>query len=57
MDYCSGGELFYHLQKKGKLPENDCKFLTFEILLALQYLHSNFIVYRDLKVSLIINKI
>ncbi len=51
MDYCPGGELFFHLQKRGKISEDDCKFFAYEILLAFQYLHSKFIVYRDLKVQ------
>lgn len=49
MDYCAGGELFHHLQMRGRFPEPDCRFYVCEILLALEYLHSQGILYRDLK--------
>jgi len=49
MDYCSGGELFYHLQRAGRFSENRTKFYAAEIVLALEHLHSLGVVYRDLK--------
>ena len=49
LDYCSGGELFYHLAKCGLLGENLASFYCAEITLALGYLHSKNIVFRDLK--------
>jgi len=49
MDLCAGGELFYLLHKRGKLPEHVAKFYFSEILLGIEYLHSKGIVYRDLK--------
>ena len=48
MDFFSGGELFFHLQKEGKFPENWAKFYSAEILLAIEHLHDNNITYRDL---------
>lgn len=48
-DYMSGGELFWHLQKEGRFPEDRAKFYIAELVLALQHLHDNDIVYRDLK--------
>ncbi|KAG0945315.1 hypothetical protein G6F57_001974 [Rhizopus arrhizus] len=48
-DYVTGGELFRVMQKKKKLSEQEAKFYTAEIILALEYLHSLNIVYRDLK--------
>jgi serine/threonine protein kinase len=53
MDLCAGGELFYLLHQKGRLPENAAKFYFAEILLGLEYLHSKGIAYRDLKVILL----
>lgn len=48
-DYMSGGELFWHLQKEGRFDENRAKFYIAELILAIQHLHNNDIVYRDLK--------
>jgi len=49
LDYCAGGELFYHLQRRLKFTEEDTRFYVSEILLGLEYLHSQSILYRDLK--------
>jgi len=49
LDYCAGGELFYHLQQRGKFSEGDTRFYISEILLGLDYLHQQKILYRDLK--------
>ncbi|KAI8987226.1 kinase-like domain-containing protein [Pilobolus umbonatus] len=49
MEYASGGELFSILKQKKKFSEEDAKFYSAEIVLALTYLHSKNIVYRDLK--------
>ena len=49
MDFCPGGELFFHLHNLGRLTEDQAKFYFCEILLAIEFLHSLNIVYRDLK--------
>ncbi|KAA0151681.1 hypothetical protein FNF29_04367 [Cafeteria roenbergensis] len=49
MDYCPGGELFFHLGRQGSFHEGRAKFYTAQILLALEHLHSLGVVYRDLK--------
>ena len=49
LDYCAGGELFFHLGKVGRFPEERAKFYTAQITLALEYVHSLDIIYRDLK--------
>jgi len=51
LDYCPGGELFFHLSRMKKMPEHMARFYTAEITLALGCLHEKGIVYRDLKVS------
>jgi len=49
MEFVNGGELFYHLSVSGKFKEERAKFYCAEIILALEYLHREGIVYRDLK--------
>ena len=47
--FMSGGELFNHLQKAGRFEERRAKFYIAELILALEHLHQQDIVYRDLK--------
>lgn len=49
LDYCNGGELFFHLGNAGRFPEDRTRFYAAQITLALEYVHSLGIVYRDLK--------
>ena len=49
MDLCPGGELFFHLHNIGRFNEKQARFYFAEILLALEYLHQENVVYRDLK--------
>jgi len=49
LEYCAGGELFFHLSRAGKFSESRAKFYTIEIMLALGYIHGNDVIYRDLK--------
>lgn len=49
MEYLSGGELFFHLSQQGVFSELRTRFYLAEIILGLEYLHNNNIVYRDLK--------
>ena len=49
LEYVSGGELFQHVLKSGGLQVSEVRFYLSEIVLALHYLHTHGIVYRDLK--------
>jgi len=49
MDFCNGGELYYHLSRVGRFSESRAQFYAAELTLALEHLHSYNIVYRDLK--------
>lgn len=50
-DFYTGGSLFYHLRKCNNFPEARAKYYAAELLLALEHLHSQFIIYRDLKLE------
>ena len=47
MDYCPGGELFYHIQRVERFNEEAVKFYGAQLVLALDYLHKNNIIYRE----------
>jgi p70 ribosomal S6 kinase len=49
LEYLSGGELFVHLEREGILMEDSAVFYLSEIVIALEHLHRQGIVYRDLK--------
>ena len=51
LDYCPGGELFFHLSRYRRFQEPVARFYAAELLLAIGHLHKNGIIYRDLKVS------
>jgi serine/threonine protein kinase len=49
LEYCPGGDLGNLLSTKRKLSEDLARIYIAEILLALEALHKNMIIYRDLK--------
>ena len=48
-DFMQGGDMFYHLHIKKFFPEETAKFYIIEVILALEFLHKNNMIYRDLK--------
>ncbi|GKV01093.1 hypothetical protein SLEP1_g13681 [Rubroshorea leprosula] len=50
-DYCPGGELFMLLDRQPSkvLKESAVRFYAAEVVIALEYLHCQGIIYRDLK--------
>ena len=48
-EFMQGGDLFFHLHSNRKFKEEQAKFYMIEIILAIEELHKNNMVYRDLK--------
>lgn len=49
LEYVRGIELFDYIRDIGLLPKRICQFYVATIVLIIEYLHSNSIIYRDLK--------
>lgn len=56
MEYCPGIDLYQQLKKKSKhmdnldrFTEDEARFYICELILAIEFLHSNNIIYRDMK--------
>lgn len=51
MEYVPGGDLMTHIQEVRRFTQLRTKFYACEVLLALEYLHMNKVIYRDLKLD------
>ncbi|KAG6331272.1 hypothetical protein ID866_7817 [Astraeus odoratus] len=49
LDLMLGGDLRFHIERVGSLPEETVRFYVAEIASALAFLHENHIMHRDLK--------
>lgn len=49
VEYCAGGQLFGLIKKYHRLSEDVVRFYIIEIFLGLAHLHSQKVVYRDIK--------
>lgn len=49
LEFIQGGELFSHLRRAGRFSADVARFYAANILLTLEYLHKQDIIYRDLK--------
>ncbi|GAM27189.1 hypothetical protein SAMD00019534_103640 [Acytostelium subglobosum LB1] len=49
MEYVGKGELFNYIRMESQFKERTAKAIIGEIILAVEYLHQNNIIYRDLK--------
>lgn len=47
LEYCPGGELFFHLSRAQRFDESRASFYAACIVLALEHLHQLDIVYRE----------
>ncbi|CAO3631048.1 unnamed protein product [Mucor hiemalis] len=51
MDYVNGGQLLHYIVKRQKLSEHNSRHFSRQIVSALNYMHRNSIVHRDLKIE------
>lgn len=49
MEFLSGGELFFHLRRRGLISEDEIRFYLAEMILAIEFLHNLGVLHRDLK--------
>ena len=49
MEYCEGGELFDYIVEKERLDEFESSIFFYQLINALDYIHSKGIAHRDLK--------
>ena len=47
LEFCGGGELFYHLSRERTFSESRAKFYAGCIVLAIEHLHERNIIYRE----------
>ncbi|KAJ3260209.1 Serine/threonine kinase [Chytriomyces hyalinus] len=51
MEYISGGDLMCHIMVKRNFSQARVQFYACEIILAIEFLHRNNVIYRDLKLE------
>jgi len=51
MEFLGGGDLMHHMMQSKRFGEPRAQFYTAEIVLAILFLHSKEIIYRDLKLD------
>jgi len=51
MDFMQGGDLRFHLNRRGALNEREARFYAAEMVLALESMHRQKIIHRDFKLD------
>ena len=45
LEFCAGGDLYTHIRRLGRFPNDGAKTIAAELILAIQYVHDWCIVY------------
>jgi serine/threonine protein kinase len=51
LEFCAGGDLFWYIQAKACLDEQEAKRFSVQLLSALDYCQANLIAHRDIKLE------
>lgn len=49
MEYINGGDMFFHIRRAKCFSLERTRFYAAELLLAIEFMHLNGVIYRDLK--------
>ena len=49
MEYINGGDLFFHIRKSKYFNNERARYYAAELVLAIEFMHLNGVIYRDLK--------
>lgn len=49
MEYINGGDMFFHIRKAKYFTNERARFYAAELVLAIEFMHFNGVIYRDLK--------
>ena len=49
LEFIQGGELFFHLHREIRFDDEKTRFYIAELILVLNFLHNNKVIYRDIK--------
>ena len=49
MEYINGGDMFFHIRKAKYFTNERARYYAAELVLAIEFMHFNGVIYRDLK--------
>lgn len=49
MDFIGGGDLRFHIEKRGSFSANEARFIIAQLTIAIEWIHKLYYVFRDIK--------